>query len=97
MVGSTASEFVGGAPQLVDPVLGQPVEHTPEVSHYLRQQMLRKEQDVDHSAVAHALLEKAIELVNPRYKRRLAFLRSLLGDEAMAAGSYRVTNAVVQC
>lgn len=89
-----ASEYVGGAPQLVDPVLGQPVEQTPEVAAYLRQLMLRREQEVDHSAIAHSLLEKSIELVPPRYKRRLAFLRSLLGDEAMAVGAYRVSGCV---
>lgn len=85
--------YFGGFPQLVDPVLDQVQSMTDDVRRLIRQYLIDRESEVNHTEIILSLLRKALENVNPIHRRRRAHLRVLIAKQLMNMGQYDLASA----
>lgn len=86
-------KYVGSSPQLLDPVLDQVQKNTDDVRRLIRQYIIEKEAEVNHTEVILMLLRKALDSVNPQHRRRRSHLRVLIAKQLMNTGSYDLASA----
>jgi hypothetical protein len=87
------AHYFGGLPQLVDPVLDQTQKITDDVRKLIRQYLIDRESEINHTEIILSLLRKALENVNPIHRRRRAHLRVLISKQLMNMGSYDLASA----
>jgi hypothetical protein len=85
--------YFGGSPQLIDPVLDQVQRMTEDVRRLVRQYLIDKESEINHTEIILSLLRKALENVNPIHRRRRAHLRVLISKQLMNMGQYDLASA----
>jgi hypothetical protein len=85
--------YFGGSPQLIDPVLDQMQRMTEDVRRLVRQYLIDRESEINHTEIILSLLRKALENVNPIHRRRRAHLRVLISKQLMNMGQYDLASA----
>lgn len=85
--------YFGGSPQLIDPVLDQVQRMTDDVRRLVRQYLIDKESEINHTEIILSLLRKALENVSPTHRRRRAHLRVLISKQLMNMGQYDLASA----
>lgn len=89
----TSPKYVGGPPQLHDPVLDiASNDNERDVKSIVNYLQRTSEQNVDHKALIIDLLKKALDALGPLQKRRRAMIRYLMAKQFMTQGKYELAS-----
>jgi hypothetical protein len=88
-----SARYVGGPPQLMDPVLdATQAGNEDEVRMIFNYTLRAAEKKVDHKALIIDLLKKALDSLNPQFKRRKSQIRYLMAKQFMIQGKYELAS-----
>lgn len=80
--------YIGGFPQLIDPVLDQNIPKDNEIEKVYELYLEDKEVKIEHGKQVTSLLKLAHDAIDPSHRRRRAQTRNLLAEQYMIEGNY---------
>jgi len=80
--------YVGGYPQLIDPVLDQNIPKDNEIEKVYELYIEDMEVKIEHGKQVNSLLKLAHDAIDPSHRRRRAQIRNLLAEQYTIEGNY---------
>lgn len=86
----SAAVYVGGFPQLIDPVLDQNIPKDGDIEKVYELYLEDMEVKIEHGKQVTSLLKLAHDAIDPLHRRRRAQIRNLLAEQYMIEGNYDI-------
>ena len=86
----SAAVYVGGFPQLIDPVLDQNIPKDGDIEKIYELYLEDMEVKIEHGKQVTSLLKLAHDAIDPLHRRRRAQIRNLLAEQYMIEGNYDI-------